>query len=70
MSKTPKSPQEPATLTVTRRRLTPAIKLAEIDEQITKAAARLEELRARRTALVIETKQAAADLLAQVSGDE
>ena len=60
MSKTPKSPQEPATLTVTRRRLTPAIKLAEIDEQITKAAERLEELRARRTALVIETKQAAA----------
>lgn len=51
---------------VTRQRITPAMRLAELDEQIAKAEARLEQLQAKKRALVAETKQAAADLLAQV----
>lgn len=54
------------TLKVTRRRLTPADRLKELDEQIAAAAVRLETLRTKRTALVAETKRQAADLLAQV----
>lgn len=52
---------------VTRRHLTPKDRLAELDEQIAKAESRLEALRAKRLALVAETKQRAADLLSQVT---
>lgn len=54
------------TIKVTRTRRTPAMKLKELDERINAKQAELETLESQRTALIVETKAAAADLLRQV----
>ena len=54
-------------LKVTRRRLTVADKLAEVDAAIEATQVRLQHLTEKRESIVAEAKKAAADLLAQVS---
>ena len=55
-------------LKVTRRRLTVADKLAEVDSAIEATQVKLQHLTEKRAAIVAEAKRAAADLLAQVEG--
>ena len=55
-------------LKVTRRKITVADRLAEVDSAIEATQVKLQHLTEKRAAIVSEAKQAAADLLAQVEG--
>jgi hypothetical protein len=57
------------TLKVERKRITPAERLREHDERIAALEAKLEAARTARRVFVTETKQRAAELLAQVNGE-
>jgi hypothetical protein len=56
-------------LKVTRKRITPADRLSQLDEQIAKAVAVLDGLRDKRRSFVHATKAAATDLLKQIGED-
>lgn len=49
-----------------RRRITPAERIKDLDERISKARATLEKLEGERTAFVIETKRIAAEMVSQL----